>query len=295
AGRPRRAPVDRHVGRPRARQQLGRRDPRGRPAPGPVPAPARRRLPGLLGAHAVAAHVAPQRDRPAALPPDRLRRPCRVQRPGHAPVPLRPGLRRHRRHRLRGAPGPVAHDHGRRAGGLAARRPRGLPGALERPGPAGLLRPARLRGRAGRVVQHGRLGRLRRLPRADPPRRRRAPRGQPGRAHGGRAPALGERPQGRLLRSGVPDGGVGAGLHVDHLQRRRDRGAHAVQPASAGREPAHQVQLQPARLRALRGQPGGVAGRLPRPALRQAARRGDQHRPVLHDRGRQPRPAAREL
>ena len=56
------------------------------------------------------------RARTAALPPPRLRRPGRVQRARHPPVPHRPGRRR-----PRAATG--AHDPRRRAGGVAAGRP----------------------------------------------------------------------------------------------------------------------------------------------------------------------------
>ncbi len=49
--------------------------------------PSGRRLPGVLRAPAIEAGLAAQRDRDAALPLHHLRRPCRVQRPGHPSVP----------------------------------------------------------------------------------------------------------------------------------------------------------------------------------------------------------------
>lgn len=80
------------------------------------------------------------------------------------------------------------------------------------------------------------------------------------RAHRRRAPALGQRHQGRLHRSRRAGSGFGTGVHVDHVERqrhRRDAGrAH-------GGEPAPEVPQRPARLRAYHDHPGRRARRLP--------------------------------
>ena len=55
--------------------------------------PPRRRLPGLLRAHAAAPHLGARRSRHAALPADRLRRPGPLPGARHPAVPRRPGRR----------------------------------------------------------------------------------------------------------------------------------------------------------------------------------------------------------
>ena len=65
--------------------------------------------------------------------------------------------------------------------------------------------------------QHGRLGRLRRLPRPDHPGLGRRRGTQPGGAHRRRARALGQRPQARLRRPDLAHRRHRAGLLLDHL------------------------------------------------------------------------------
>ena len=102
AGRPRAVPLGGDVGRPRGRERL-----RGRPPGVPqrqqrLRAPAGGRLPGVLRAPAAARRRQARRERRhAALPPPDLRRHRRVQRARHAPVPLRPAVRRRRDAALR--------------------------------------------------------------------------------------------------------------------------------------------------------------------------------------------------
>ena len=125
------------------------------------------------------------------LPARAVRQPGDVPRDGHAPVPLRPGVRGRRQGGLRRPQQPGAHDHRRRAGAVALRRPAGLAGQVADPRPAGLHGPARLRRRRGRDLQHGRLGRLHGLARQAAGLHRHAPDRQPDRDHRRRAPELG--------------------------------------------------------------------------------------------------------
>ena len=142
AGRARRVPVAGDVRRPRGRQQLGRRDPRGGDAARLVHAPAQGRVPRLLGAHAAAQGGQADRHQHPDLPARRVREPGHVPRARHAPVPLRPEQRPDE---------PGAHDHRGAAGAVALRRTAGLAGDVagaRQPGlhgPVGLRRPARAR------------------------------------------------------------------------------------------------------------------------------------------------------
>ena len=62
--------------------------------------------------------------------------------------------------------------------------------------------------------------------------------------------------------------------------------------ATARREPVDPVLQRPARLRALRPDPGAVPGGLPGPGIRDAARQPHLHAGVVPGRGRAPRRAA---
>ena len=97
-------PLGRDLGRPRGGERLRRASTRGRARPRPefVAKPGRG-LPGVLRAHAAAPLGAARRTGDAAaLPAAALRRPRRVQRARHAPVPHRPAVRRRRAAALRG-------------------------------------------------------------------------------------------------------------------------------------------------------------------------------------------------
>ena len=128
-----------------------------------------------------------------------LRQPGHVPRDGHAPVPLRPGVRRRHPRRLRRPQQPGAHDRRRPAGAVALRRAPAVPGQVADPGPAGLHGRARRHRRRGRELQHGRLGRLQGLARQAARLHRDAADREPARDHGRRAPELGQRPAARLL------------------------------------------------------------------------------------------------
>ena len=128
AGRARRRAVAAGVGRPRGRQRL--RQPAGAGAGARLQGPARRRLPRLLGAHAVPEVGAPGRCRHAHRRPARLG-PAGAHPPARRPpVPRRAGLPEARPRRLehRGAEGlprvsrHAPHAARRRAGALARRR-----------------------------------------------------------------------------------------------------------------------------------------------------------------------------
>ena len=143
--------VDRHLGRPRGRQQLRRRPiPRTATPPRRSCAPARGRLPGLLGAHAAAPRCSsPTGPGPAALRRLRFGDLRRVQRARHAPVPHRPGLRR-RQPRCASGSTPARTI-------LGAEQEQWLSTAcgsrgVERARPAGADGPARLRSGCGVTI-----------------------------------------------------------------------------------------------------------------------------------------------
>ena len=138
-GRPRQLPLDRHLGRPRGREQPRRAEQRGGDKPRGLRRAASSRLPGLLRASAGAARPS-RRSRLAHLPDRPLGHTGRLLRARRAAVPRRPAVRcpsrrRSRPHHLRsGRRG--SHDVGRRAGGLAPRRPVGGVRRVEGPRPA---------------------------------------------------------------------------------------------------------------------------------------------------------------
>ena len=109
------ASVARHLGRPRGGRQLRGAVPRARRRDGGVPGPPRRRVPGVLRAHAAAAVVAARRSRHVALSHGPLRAARRVPPAGRAPVPQRPGLWRPAFDAVPGVARPRADDARRRA------------------------------------------------------------------------------------------------------------------------------------------------------------------------------------
>ena len=140
-GVPRRLPVVGRARRPRDRQQLGRRDP-----PGPagaaarrVPRPPRRRLAGLLRAHAAAPVVAPTAASTSSCTAASRSATCSMST---CSTPASTAATR-----ASSAPRPVPHDSRRRAGAVAARQPGRAHRAVERPRPAGVLLAAGLRRR----------------------------------------------------------------------------------------------------------------------------------------------------
>ncbi len=143
AGRARRVPVAGDLRRPRGRQQLGRRDPRGGDAARLVHAPADRRVPRLLGAHAAAQGGQADRHRTSrstgAPRTGTWPRSTCWTRASSAPTRATTGTE------------PGAHDHRRAAGAVALRRAAGLAREVADPrqpgvhGPVGHTRPARAR------------------------------------------------------------------------------------------------------------------------------------------------------
>ena len=124
AGRPRRLPVDRHLGRPRGREQLRR--PRG---PGPHRGPRLRRPPAAYQAwweHMPVRLLRSRRARPDDLPLVRLGQAHPLPRRRHAPVP-RPPARRQPRPHLPRPHRPRPHAARLRAGGVARRGPASSP------------------------------------------------------------------------------------------------------------------------------------------------------------------------
>ena len=135
AGRPRRLPVDRHVGRPRGREQLRRPGGAGPDRGARLRGPSGRRLPGLVGAHAGASAAA--RHRHPDPPPVRLGNPRPVPRRRHPPVPRSAGVRRQPRPHV-----PRPHgDPGAPCSGPS--RSRGWPRDWPGPPPPGTSSPTR--------------------------------------------------------------------------------------------------------------------------------------------------------
>ena len=120
---------------------------------------------------------------------------------------------------------------------------------------------------------------------------RRAPDRKPDRAHRRHPQQLGQRPQGRLPRPRRAGGRHRARRHLHQLERRRRRRPRLDRGAPR-REPGHQVLQRPARLRALRVDPGAVPGRLPGPGVRHPAGQPHLDARVVHRRGRPARRAA---
>ena len=137
----------RHLGRPRGPEQLRRRPQhRSRHLGGRLPRSPGRRVPGLVGAPAGAPAATHERRLPD-LPLLRARLVGPALPARWSPVPQRPGLRRPRFVARAGLPRDVrarADDARRRAGAVAARRPGGHDGHLERHRqPDDPVRPAR--------------------------------------------------------------------------------------------------------------------------------------------------------
>ena len=98
----------------------------------------RRRVPGLLRAHAAAAQFAADRPRRCSSTGQFIvRHAGELLRARHTPVPQRSALRRRGRARLQGHARSAGHDAGTGAGEMANRWPRALEGGMERSGPAG--------------------------------------------------------------------------------------------------------------------------------------------------------------
>ena len=141
ASRARGLPVDRHLGRPRGRRRLHQRYFAAGARSRPLPRPARRRLPGLLGAHAAARLDAAARAVDARLRSLPLRRPRRVPSARRPPVSRPSCLPRGDAAQqgdgdLRGAARSPPHHARGRAGGVAGRRAAPGRDALERHRPA---------------------------------------------------------------------------------------------------------------------------------------------------------------
>ena len=113
-------PLGRHLGRPRVRQQLRRRDLReeGRRS-GRLPRASGQRLPGVLRDDAAASSVAAARASHGSVPDVELRPAGGLPGPRHPAVPHRPAQRRPPIAVERGRPRPQEHAAGRPAGGLA--------------------------------------------------------------------------------------------------------------------------------------------------------------------------------
>ncbi|CAA9574723.1 MAG: Phosphodiesterase/alkaline phosphatase D, partial [uncultured Thermomicrobiales bacterium] len=284
-------PLDRHVGRPRGRQRLRRRPLRGRRPDRPLPGAPRRRLPGLLRAHAAAGLVAAARPDDAALPPPGLGRPGELPGPRHAPVPDRPPLRRGRPGPLPGRDGPEHDDARSPAGAVAPGRSRRLDRPLERACAVLADGRAGAAGRPRRPLLERLLARLPRRPLPDPLPHAEPRHEQPDRSRRRHPLPLGERPQGGLDRRGLGHDRLRVHLHLDLL-----RGGRAVRllPRVPAREPARQVLRRPPRgLHDGRGHPRRLADRRPPARLRHHPRRADRHHRLLRRRERIARSPAR--
>ena len=221
--------------------------------------PAGRRLPGATGSTCRCARPAgpsgPDLQLYRRLAFGRL---AERQRARHPPVPQRPGVRR----RADIVPCGDWDDPARSLTG--DEQERWLLDGLDRSRAGGTSSASRssspqrdtLVGE-GKRLQHGRVGRLRPQPAAHHRRHRRPRRRERRRAHRRRAPPLRRRHQGELRRPGSPT--IGSELVGTSITSGGD-GNDDTKETAQGREPAHALLPQPARLRALR------AGRHHRPA-----------------------------
>ena len=263
--------------------------------PDGVPGAARRRLPGLLRAHAAAPAVAAARPVDAALSAVHVRPAGGVLRARHAAVPHRPALRRRPQGAVPGRVRPAGHDARRGAGAAGCRRPRSSRSGTWNVLPQQVMMAQVDRApRRRRALLDGPVARLRR--RADAAAAsssRDAACREPGRADRRHPLQLGQRPE-----RGLP--------------RRRKRRSSATEfvgtsissaaaTASTSRPRMAAVLAENPFVKFYNAQRGYVSCevtpqawqcRLPGRRLRHDARRAAPHARVLRGRGRPPRRAA---
>ena len=147
--------------------------------------------------------------------------------------------------------------------------------------------------RRGRVLQHGRLGRLQGLARQAAGLHRHARDRQPDRDHRRRPRRTGRRTC--CATSATPDSKVLGSEFVGTSISTTGDGATPATPARLTENPWIKFNQPAARLRQGLARPEPVPRRLPRGAVRQAPRRADLHPPLVRRRGGPPRPEGRVM